>query len=154
MPTSKKTAPAIKRAKNKVAGSKRIDNKGIEGAGQGGILPPVEHRFKPGQSGNPSGRPKLLSQSYKDWLSAQADGYQNGTTNSYLVAQAIGAQAKLGDVPSAREIRSATEGDLLKVFQGMDDAELDAFIAERQRVASIGDDGTGETPSEQTSVSG
>ncbi len=31
----------------------------VEGKGKGGFTPPVEKRWKPGQSGNPSGRPKL-----------------------------------------------------------------------------------------------
>ena len=30
-----------------------------KGAGNGGIVPPPEHRWKPGQSGNPNGAPKL-----------------------------------------------------------------------------------------------
>ena len=31
-------------------------NRRKTGAGCGGIVPPVEHRFKPGHSGNPGGR--------------------------------------------------------------------------------------------------
>ena len=32
------------------------NTRGIPGAGDGGIVPPVEHRWQPGQSGNPAGR--------------------------------------------------------------------------------------------------
>ena len=37
---------------------KTPQNKRKTGVGRGGIIPPVEHRFKPGESGKPSGRPK------------------------------------------------------------------------------------------------
>jgi len=33
-------------------------NKGKTGRGRGGSIPPIEYRWKPGQSGNPGGRPK------------------------------------------------------------------------------------------------
>lgn len=65
--------------------------------------------FKPGQSGNPGGRPKLLGESYKAWLEKYNESVQ--MTNAEAVASAMGLQALRGDVGAAREIRAATEGD-------------------------------------------
>lgn len=70
------------------------------------------HKFAPGQSGNPSGRPKLLGESYREWL---AKLNTNGMTNAEAVALAMGIEAMKGDVSAAREIRAATEGDTLNL---------------------------------------
>lgn len=35
------------------------------GTGNGGIIPPAEHQFKPGQSGNPAGPPRVKTQLYR-----------------------------------------------------------------------------------------
>lgn len=63
-------------------------------------------------SPNPSGRPKLLGESYREWL-----GKVNaqGITNAEEVALAMGSEAMKGDVSAAKEIRSATEGDRLEL---------------------------------------
>lgn len=45
--------------------SENINQTG-ERAGKGGIIPPVEKRFKPGQTGNPNGRPKLTEEERKE----------------------------------------------------------------------------------------
>lgn len=37
-----------------------------ERAGKGGVIPPTESRFKPGQTGNPNGRPKLTEEEKKE----------------------------------------------------------------------------------------
>src|SRR5437764_1007890 len=37
------------------------------GRGKGGVIPPIEHRFRPGQSGNPRGRPRAGA-SLREWL--------------------------------------------------------------------------------------
>jgi hypothetical protein len=42
------------------------------GAGNGGVVPPVDRRWKPGQSGNPAGRPKNAGATKKEWLNTFA----------------------------------------------------------------------------------
>jgi hypothetical protein len=41
------------------------------GAGNGGVVPPVEHRFQPGTSGNPKGR-RNAGATIADWMNALA----------------------------------------------------------------------------------
>lgn len=38
-----------------------------------GVVPPVEHRFKPGQSGNPGGRPRWIREAYEATLSEEVE---------------------------------------------------------------------------------
>lgn len=76
------------------------------------VPPPEEYRFKPGQSGNPSGRPKLLGESYKQWLGTVNE---QGITNAEAVALSMGLQAMKGNVGAAIEIRMATEGSRVKM---------------------------------------
>lgn len=75
------------------------------------ILPPKEHQFAPGVSGNPGGRPKLLSDAYRARLLEVES--KTGKTYAELIAEAQVRKAHLGDVGAAREIRTATEGDRL-----------------------------------------
>lgn len=42
------------------------------GAGNGGVVPPPEHRWKPGQSGNPAGRPPNAGASLREWVNTFA----------------------------------------------------------------------------------
>lgn len=66
--------------------------------------PPVEHQFKPGQSGNPGGRPKkkAVTEAYERIISdpkvAQA------------IAQGIIRAARKGNVRAAAEIADRVEG--------------------------------------------
>lgn len=66
-------------------------------------------------SPNPSGKPKLLGESYKDWLAKVNENDPAQRTNAELGAMAIGLEMLKGDVSAAREIRSATEGEKLAV---------------------------------------
>ncbi len=67
-------------------------------------------RIPKGQTLNPGGRPKLLSNAYREWLEHTDD---KGTTNAAKVALAMGEQAAAGDIQAAKEFRQATEGDRL-----------------------------------------
>lgn|SRR5574341_70609 len=66
------------------------------------------HRFLPGQSGNPGGRPRTLSDAYRTWLAALDP--KSGRTNAERIAEAVGRAALRGDTGAARELRMATEG--------------------------------------------
>ena len=44
-----------------------------DGAGKGGVIPPPETRWKPGQSGNPNGRPKGAATSFERVLEQELD---------------------------------------------------------------------------------
>ncbi len=65
-------------------------------------IPPVEHRFKPGQSGNPKGRPKGSKNTYKildDILSKRVKLVQDGKTikldrRTIIILQAVQSAMK------------------------------------------------------------
>ncbi len=47
-------------------------------AGKGGVVPPVETRWKPGESGNPKGRPKGAATSFERVLEQELDRHVEG----------------------------------------------------------------------------
>ncbi len=47
-------------------------------AGKGGVIPPGETRWKPGQSGNPKGRPKGAATSFERVLEQELDRQVEG----------------------------------------------------------------------------
>jgi hypothetical protein len=49
-----------------------------DGAGNGGVIPPPETRWKPGQSGNPKGRPKGAATSFERILAQELDRQVDG----------------------------------------------------------------------------
>jgi len=124
------------KSKPKSAGKKPANR--LPGASPiSGIVPPPEHRFQPGVSGNPSGRPKLLSGAYKAMLAELDEA--TGLTNAELIAVAARAEAISGDVSAMREIRSATEGDGIPPAPAANvSADIDANI---RKVYGSSDDG-------------
>ena len=62
-------------------------------------------------SPNPSGRPKLLGDSYKAMLARVNEQDPEKRTNAELIANAALVAALGGDVSAMREIRAATEGE-------------------------------------------
>lgn len=91
-------------------------------------------RFKPGQSGNPGGRARLLGQSLRDWLAAPS-AIDPRRHNADVLAERMVREAINGNVRAAIEIRKATEGDLYRYS----DAELIDMLQgdDTQRVAAI-----------------
>lgn len=79
--------------------------------------PPKEYQFRPGQSGNPGGRPKSLSGAYKKFLESVNDEDPLKRTNAELIALALGLQALDGNVQAAREMRAATEGERIRTWR-------------------------------------
>lgn len=75
----------------------------------------VGNRFVKGQSGNPGGRPKILSESYREYLATLDE--TTGRTRAQDIARAMGVAALGGDVSAAREIRAATEGDRIRTWR-------------------------------------
>lgn len=65
-------------------------------------------------SPNPGGRPKGMSDAYKEWLATVNENDPLGRTNAQLGAASIGLEMLKGDVSAAKEIRSATEGDKIE----------------------------------------
>jgi len=68
------------------------------------------HNFKPGQSGNPGGRPKktLLSDASREWLE-QIDP-KTGKTNAQLAAEMVGKKLLEGSAEHYRSMGDRTEG--------------------------------------------
>ncbi len=68
--------------------------------------------FQPGQSGNPSGRPKskVLSDAYRRELEKVDLTDERGRTFAEILAERAVAKAASGDVAALREIADRTEG--------------------------------------------
>ena len=86
------------------------ENRRKTGAGRGGTVPPPEHRFRPGQSGNPGGRPKtkLITQAYRELLE-QLDPEEKKTLAQILARNAV-KHARKGNLAALKEITDRTEG--------------------------------------------
>jgi hypothetical protein len=69
------------------------------------------NRFKPGESGNPEGRPKLtlLSEALREQLAEVLPGVDERTTAEHIARSMI-REALTGNVVAAREIADRTEG--------------------------------------------
>lgn len=83
------------------------DKGGSEGVGYG--KPPKAHKFKPGQSGNPKGRPKgaknllkLISKHAAKKVTVIEDGMEKKMPRIDVVITAMFNKASKGDVSAAR----------------------------------------------------
>jgi hypothetical protein len=78
--------------------------------------------WKKGQSGNPAGKPRIISEAYREFLLAEDE---NGVTNAAKIAFMQGAKAIItADTFAAQEIRKTTEGDVTVNFISLDDNAL------------------------------
>ncbi len=69
-------------------------------------------QFKPGQSGNPGGRPKTapLSHACRELLALPLPDDPEGRTYAEAIAQALAEKALAGDIRAAQEIADRAEG--------------------------------------------
>jgi hypothetical protein len=89
---------------------KQAENTGRDERGR--FTKDAPNAFKPGQSGNPLGRPRsiTLSEAYRRALSQPLPGDPEGRTVAEVIATLVCAKAADGDVAAAREIADRTEG--------------------------------------------
>jgi hypothetical protein len=74
--------------------------------GRNGNVPPEQNRFKPGQSGNPSGRPSLsLTKMLRDLLEANDRRYAKAVVRSWLHAACYST-----NIHALRELLDRIEG--------------------------------------------
>jgi hypothetical protein len=68
--------------------------------------------FKPGQSGNPQGRPKsiTLSEAYRKQLAMVDESDPQKRSFAEVLAETMIKRAKTGDVPALKEIADRVEG--------------------------------------------
>lgn len=87
------------------------------------------HRWKKGQSGNPSGRPKskTLSDAYKNKLEELVPNDAEGRTWAELIAEGQIRDAVKGNVQAAREIADRTEGRARQAIEFEDKTLSNAF---------------------------
>src|SRR5687768_4947393 len=92
-------------ASEKQTENKRPDGKFAEGNKLG-------NRFKPGQSGNPKGRPRsiTLSEAYRKLLAQVDESDPGGRTRAEVLAEQMYLKAKTGDVQALREMADRVEG--------------------------------------------
>ena len=92
---------------NKKSTDKQSENKDARSRSLANLKP-----FKPGQSGNPAGRPKsiTMSEAYRRELAKLDPDDKHGRTFAEVLAEQIIIKAKGGDVAAVRELTDRTEG--------------------------------------------
>jgi Family of unknown function (DUF5681) len=96
--------------------------------------------WRPGQSGNPGGRPKTapLSQACRELLTQLVPDDQQNRTYAQAIAQTLGQKALGGDIRAAQELADRAEGrarqsieiqnvTLHEAFERMSREEMDAY---------------------------
>jgi len=70
------------------------------------------HRWKPGQSGNPGGRPRTakLSEACRAKLASTIPGDSTGRTYAKAIADELARRALKGDIRAAEELANRAEG--------------------------------------------
>jgi len=113
--------------------------------------------FQPGQSGNPKGRPKVitLSEAYRNALARPMEGDALRRTYAEVIADEMVTFAAQGNIHSAKEIADRTEG---KPRQAVDltanvldwrelakanGLSLDDVLSEAKRIVESGIDSSG-----------
>lgn len=71
--------------------------------------PPVEHQFKPGQSGNPNGRPKKLPR-LDDLLSDIMGEEKDGITAAEAILKRLRQMATQGNIKAAEMLLDRSYG--------------------------------------------
>jgi Family of unknown function (DUF5681) len=97
-------------------------------------------RFKPGQSGNPGGRPKMaaLSRACRELLAVPLPDDPQGRTYAEAIAEALARKALAGDIRAAQELGDRAEGRarqaieiehtrLREAFERMSGEELEIY---------------------------
>jgi hypothetical protein len=84
-------------------------------------MPSEETQFKPGQSGNPSGRPK--SKPFKEALERAIA--ERGLDNSAI---ALLVKANSGDVAAIREIADRLDGKVAQPIAGDDETQFKTVL--------------------------
>jgi hypothetical protein len=109
------------------------------------------YAFKPGQSGNPGGRPKskFISDAYRQWLSQPSES-DPSLTNADIIAASIGKLAIAGNINAVREIADRVEGAARQTID-LNESERKTWLYERmiERVARRVFDERGETISRE-----
>ena len=100
------------------------------GTKQGGNRPPVEHQFKPGQSGNPNGRPrgKSITAALRRLVQENPDGQDlEKALSRVIVKKALEGDHKFVttilerlDGKVADRLADADGGPLFKMYDGFD----------------------------------
>ena len=89
----------------------------------GRFAPGNPFAFRPGQSGNPAGRPKgvrYLSETYRDRLAQVSTSDPEGRTHAQILGDMVVTAALSGNLKAITEVTDRTEGRPKTVFVSLD----------------------------------
>jgi len=91
---------------------KQVENKEAVQRDEQGRFIKGRGRWKPGESGNPKGRPKTitLSEAYRNALAQPMPNDKQGRTIAEVIAEKLALEAAKGSIKAAKEIADRVEG--------------------------------------------